>query len=124
MRENKINFLLQYINPFSYLFFLLNSHPGYFGKNGMRVFHYKKNLHFRPIINIDKIWSLVGEEIRKQYEAKKDKAPVIDVTRLGYFKVLGKGRLPNQPIVIKAKWFSKTAERRIKAVGGACVLTA
>jgi len=38
--------------------------------------------------------------------------------------VLGKGRLPNQPVVVKAKLFSKTAERRIKAVGGACVLVA
>jgi large subunit ribosomal protein L27Ae len=49
---------------------------------------------------------------------------VIDVTKAGYFKVLGKGRLPNQAVVVKAKFFSKTAERRIKAVGGACVLVA
>jgi len=27
-------------------------------------------------------------------------------------------------VVVKAKFFSKTAERRIKAVGGACVLVA
>ena len=52
------------------------------------------------------------------------KAPVIDVTKAGFSKVLGKGRLPNQPVVVKAKFFSKTAERRIKAVGGACVLVA
>ncbi len=52
------------------------------------------------------------------------KAPVIDVTKAGFNKVLGKGRLPNQPVVVKAKEFSKTAERRIKAVGGACVLVA
>jgi len=38
--------------------------------------------------------------------------------------VIGKGRLPNQPVVVKAKLFSKTAERRIKAVGGACILVA
>jgi large subunit ribosomal protein L27Ae len=38
--------------------------------------------------------------------------------------VLGKGRLPNQPVVIKAKYFSKSAERRILAIGGAAVLTA
>ncbi len=52
------------------------------------------------------------------------KAAVIDVTKAGYFKVLGKGRLPNQPVVVKAKFFSKTAERRIKAIGGACILVA
>jgi ribosomal protein L15 len=42
----------------------------------------------------------------------------------GYFKVLGKGILPNQPVVVKAKFFSKRAEAKIKAAGGACVLTA
>ena len=52
------------------------------------------------------------------------KSPVIDVTKAGFNKVLGKGRLPNIPVVVKAKIFSKTAERRIKAIGGACVLVA
>jgi large subunit ribosomal protein L27Ae len=50
-------------------------------------------------------------------------APVIDVTKFGYFKVLGKGVLPEQPVIVKAKFFSKGAEAKIKAVGGACVLT-
>ncbi len=51
-------------------------------------------------------------------------APVIDVTKYGVFKVLGKGQLPEQPVVVKAKFFSKLAEKKIKEVGGACVLTA
>ena len=42
----------------------------------------------------------------------------------GFFKVLGKGELPAQPLVVKAKYFSKDAEKKIKAVGGACVLVA
>lgn len=29
----------------------------------MRYFHYNKNKYFCPIINLDKIWSLVGEEV-------------------------------------------------------------
>jgi large subunit ribosomal protein L27Ae len=44
--------------------------------------------------------------------------------RAGYFKVLGKGVLPKQPVIVRAKFFSKAAERKIKAVGGVCVLTA
>ncbi|CAD8090244.1 unnamed protein product [Paramecium sonneborni] len=99
-------------------------HPGYFQKNGMRHFHLKKNQLHRPVVNIDKLWSLVTDETREKYSKSKDKAAVIDVTKAGYFKVLGKGRLPNQPVVVKAKFFSKTAERRIKAVGGACILVA
>ena len=39
-------------------------------------------------------------------------------------QVLGKGLLPKQPLIVKAKFFSKTAEAKIKSVGGACVLTA
>ena len=42
----------------------------------------------------------------------------------GYFKVLGKGVLPKIPVIVKAKLFSKTAEKRIKEAGGACVLIA
>ena len=42
----------------------------------------------------------------------------------GVFKVLGKGELPKQPVIVKAKEFSKLAEKKIKAVGGACMLTA
>ena len=39
-------------------------------------------------------------------------------------KVLGKGALPAQPVVVKAKFVSKLAEKKIKEVGGAVVLTA
>lgn len=58
--------------------------------------------------------------------ASKDtkKAPVIDVTKFGIFKVLGKGQLPEQPLLVKAKFVSKLAERKIKEVGGAVELVA
>jgi len=42
----------------------------------------------------------------------------------GFYKVLGKGRLPKQPVIVKAKFFSHSAEEKIKKVGGACVLVA
>ena len=147
----------------------------------MRYFH-KTNQQFHcPVVNLDRIWTLVSEETRKKYaEAKPtDKVPVIDanaavsswcpppaaavvclecyilvlnhhmclctistlillrrtkllslistcvyVAAQGFSKVLGKGVLPKQPMIVKAKFFSKKAERKIKAVGGACVLTA
>jgi hypothetical protein len=31
---------------------------------GMRHFHYSRNKYHCPIVNLDKIWSLVGEEVR------------------------------------------------------------
>jgi hypothetical protein len=64
------------------------------------------------------------KKARETAAKSKAQAPVIDVTQHGIFKVLGKGQLPAQPVVVKAKFFSKLAERKIKEVGGACVLTA
>ncbi|XP_037804490.1 60S ribosomal protein L27a-like isoform X3 [Penaeus monodon] len=99
-------------------------HPGYFGKVGMRNFHAKPNTKYAPVINLDKLWSLVSEQTRQKYANESEKAPVINVLKSGYFKVLGKGALPNQPVIVKAKFFSRKAENKIKAVGGACVLVA
>merc|ERR1712002_1001979 len=74
-------------------------------------------------INFDKFWSLVGEDVRKQY-ADKAEAPVIDCTAHGVYKVLAKGKLPDQKVIVKARFFSRQAEEKIKAVGGICVLSA
>lgn len=93
----------------------------------MRDFHARKNslAHYCPAINIEKLWNLVKSDVRLNLKAEgKGRAPVIDCTKNGYFKVLGKGRLPNQPVIVKARFFSRHAERKIKDVGGACILTA
>merc|ERR1719487_211052 len=97
-------------------------HPGYFGKKGIRHFRMKGNQFYTPTINLEKLWTLVPEEARKN--SKADKAAVIDVTKSGYFKVLGSGGLPNVPVIVRAKLFSKLAEKRIKAAGGTCELVA
>jgi len=90
----------------------------------MRNFHVRKNHYYSPTINLEKLWSLATEETRKKYAEVTDKAPVIDVVRAGYHKVLGKGSLPKQPVIVKAKFFSHSAEEKIKKVGGACILVA
>merc|ERR1712156_483615 len=102
-------------------------HPGYFGKVGMRNFHVHANVtnQYCPAINLDKLWTLASEQHRKNAAASDSKkVPVIDATKAGYFKVLGKGVLPKQPVIVKARFFSRVAEEKIKKVGGACVLTA
>uniref|UniRef100_A0A7S0C4E4 Large ribosomal subunit protein uL15/eL18 domain-containing protein n=1 Tax=Proboscia inermis TaxID=420281 RepID=A0A7S0C4E4_9STRA len=99
-------------------------HPGYFGKVGMRQFHLLRNRSFTPTCNLDKIFNIAGEGV---YEAAKNspkgKAPVIDLVSYGVFKLLGNGQI-KVPVIVKAKYFSKLAEQKIKAAGGACVLTA
>uniref|UniRef100_A0A8C0LTV3 Large ribosomal subunit protein uL15 n=3 Tax=Canis lupus TaxID=9612 RepID=A0A8C0LTV3_CANLF len=75
-------------------------------------------------INFDK-YHPVSEQT--QVNAAKNKtgaAPIINVMRSGYYKVLGNGKLPKQPVIVNAKFFSRKAEEKIKGVGGACVLVA
>uniref|UniRef100_A0A2K5HI36 Large ribosomal subunit protein uL15 n=1 Tax=Colobus angolensis palliatus TaxID=336983 RepID=A0A2K5HI36_COLAP len=94
-------------------------HPGYFEKVGMR------NQSFCPTYSLDKLWTLVSEQT--QVNAAKNQsgaAPIIDVVRLDYCKVLGKGKLPQQPVIMEAKFFSRRAKEKVKGVEGACVLVA
>merc|ERR1712159_478888 len=74
-------------------------------------------------INVDKLWSLVSKQTRT-VKRKDGKVPVIDLGVSGYSKLLGKGICPKIPCVVKAKFFSKSAEKKNNAVGGQCVLSA
>lgn len=101
-------------------------HPGYFGKVGMRYFHKQRNHFWKPQINLERLWSLVDEEKREEYlkSASASSAPVIDTLAHGYGKVLGKGQLPQVPIIVKARFVSKLAEEKIRAAGGVVELIA
>lgn len=67
-------------------------HPGYFGKVGMRHFHLTRNQYWRPIINVDKLWSLVPVEEKKDLSEDSEVVPVIDTLLHGYGKILGNGQ--------------------------------
>lgn len=43
------------------------SHPGFFGKVGMRHFHKTKNSYFCPTVNVDRIWTLVPADVREKF---------------------------------------------------------
>jgi large subunit ribosomal protein L27Ae len=57
----------------------------------MRYYHLTRNQYWRPIINVDKLWSLVPEEEKKGLTESSDVVPVIDTLAHGYAKVLGNG---------------------------------
>ncbi|ELK37892.1 60S ribosomal protein L27a [Myotis davidii] len=96
----------------------------HFGKVGMRHYHLKRKQSFCPIVNLDKLWTLVSEQTwGNAAKSKTGAAPIIDVVQSGNYKVLGEGRLP-KPVIVKAKFSSRRAEEKIKGVGGACVLIA
>ena len=58
----------------------------------MRRFHLTQNALWRPIINVDKLWTLVSDEDKATIAKSKDLVPVIDTLQHGYGKVLGNGQ--------------------------------
>jgi large subunit ribosomal protein L27Ae len=72
------------------------------------------------------LWTLVPTETREAYlsGAKKDTVPVLDLLPFGYSKVLGKGRIPEIPLVVRARWVSRLAEKKITEAGGVIELVA
>ena len=58
---------------------MIYSHPGYFGKKGIRHFREKKNQSYLTTINLEKLWTLVPEASRKS--STESKAAVIDVVK-------------------------------------------
>ncbi|KAI8814538.1 rpl27a protein [Cladochytrium replicatum] len=97
-------------------------HPGYFGKVGMRYFHKTNNQYHKSIVNIDRLWTLVPEEARSNSTASK--VPVINALDHGFTKVLGKGKLPEVPFILRTRLVSRKAEEKIVAAGGRVELTA
>jgi large subunit ribosomal protein L27Ae len=64
--------------------------------------------------------------VRERYISgqAKDTAPVINLLNLGYSKLLGKGRLPEFPFVVRTRYVSKLAERKVAEAGGVIELLA
>lgn len=48
---------------------------------------------------------------------KTGTVPITDVVRSGYYTVLGKGTVPKQTAIMKAKFFSSIAEEKIQGMG-------
>ena len=74
-----------------------------------------RNNFYCPVIHVDQLWALVGESVRQSYEKTPHLAPVVNCVQKGNFKLLGKGILLKQPIIVKARFFSKRTEQKIKA---------
>lgn len=52
----------------------------------MRNFHARPNQHFCPTLNLDKLWTLVGEDERVKFaEAKDGNVPVVDLVQFVSF---------------------------------------
>jgi len=65
----------------------------------------------------------VPKEELEKCEGSKDLVPVIDTLQAGYGKVLGKGAV-SRPFIVKARFVSELAEKKIKDAGGVVSLIA
>lgn len=50
----------------------------------MRTFHLKRGTSFCPTVNIDRLWSMVPEDVYEKAKAGSELTPVLDVTKLVY----------------------------------------
>jgi large subunit ribosomal protein L15 len=89
--------------------------PNYFGKSG---FTSPKSLKQKTkTVNINKL-----DELSTQHATEREGKLVIDLTSLGYTKLLGTGQT-TKPLIINIPSASKTATEKIKKAGGQ-ILTA
>ena len=53
----------------------------------MRTFHLKRGTSFCPTVNIDRLWSMVPEDVYEKAKAGSELTPVLDVTKLVYYVI-------------------------------------
>ena len=86
---------------------VVTQEPDYFGKNG---FTSPQSLHrHENTINLKKL-----EEIVQTNQGEK---PQINLTALGYTKLLGTGKV-TKPLTVQVSSYSKSAAEKIKEAGG------
>lgn len=93
--------------------------PDHFGKYGFK--RPPRSIAKFNTVNLDFLDEKSEELVQKGLAQKKGKKIEIDVTDLGYNKVLGKGKI-NKPLIIKSPKFSESAVQKIEEAGGETVI--
>ena len=89
--------------------------PDHFGKRGFK--RPREVVRKSKAINLDELDKMV-EKLLEEGKAKKEKGKIIvDLQQLGYDKLLGRGKVTH-PLVVKAKFFSSMAKKKLEEVGG------
>lgn len=92
--------------------------PNHFGKHGFK--RPQKSVHkFNPV-NLSYLNEKINKLLDEGLAIKEGDSIVIDVTKLGYNKVLGSGKL-FKSLTIKSPMFSASAEVKIQEAGGEAI---
>ena len=97
--------------------YVLRYQPDYFGKKGFKTPQTITGQSHPNTINIQQLDELIDKQTRHKQITKKQGKPYIDLTTLGYQKLLAKGNL-TKPALIKIDTYSKTAAKKIQEAGG------
>jgi large subunit ribosomal protein L15 len=92
--------------------------PDHFGKVGFK--RPEEIVEEIKSINLKEIDQMAEKLVKEKIAQKEDDKIKIDVSKLGFKKVLGSGKI-TQPIIIEAKYFSKSAIKKIEKAGGKAV---
>jgi len=95
--------------------YILKYDRDYFGKHGFKT---PKSVKEEDVpINLLELEALVEKMCKEGVKMEEEGKIIIDVTKFGYNKVLGKGKI-TKPIIVKAKKFTEKAIEKIKNAGG------
>jgi len=72
-------------------------------------------------VNVSDLDKKVEQLLKEKIAVEEGSKIKIDISKIGYDKVLGSGRL-NNPMIIEAKYFSKSAIKKIEQAGGKAVV--
>jgi large subunit ribosomal protein L15 len=97
--------------------YVLRYEPDYFGKSGFKTPQSITGESNPNTINIAQIDQIIDKQTRTKTITKKRGKPYIDLTSLGYQKLLAKGKL-TKPAIIKINKWSESAAKKIEEAGG------
>ncbi|KZX10743.1 uL15m family ribosomal protein [Methanobrevibacter filiformis] len=92
--------------------------PDHYGKHGFK--RPQSMIKKSSPVNLDYLQDKTEQLLKKGIAIKEGDSIVIDVTKLGFNKVLGNGKLLS-PLTIKSPKFSASAEEKIQSAGGEAI---
>jgi large subunit ribosomal protein L15 len=91
--------------------------PEHFGKVGFKPPVAK----IGRTINLEELDKIAKKLVEDGLAEKVGDKIKVNLEKIGYEKLLGKGRV-TQPLIVEAKYFSKKAKEKLESVGGQAVV--
>ncbi|WP_054858008.1 uL15 family ribosomal protein [Vulcanisaeta sp. JCM 16159] len=91
----------------------------FFGKHGFK--QPETIVAAKLCINVGELDSMLDELVSRGLVQVVDGKYVVDLLRIGFNKLLGRGRV-SRPMIVRAAWVSRKAEEKIRSAGGSVEL--